>query len=57
MPLNARAEIIFRAPMPLRPGDPIPRDLLVLGSSGERHALATAFGGAPGLLIYLRHLG
>jgi hypothetical protein len=43
--------------MSLRPGDPIPRDLLVLDSSGERHALATAFGGAPGLLIYLRHLG
>jgi len=43
--------------MPLRPGDPIPHDLLVLDSSGERHSLANAFGGESGLLIYLRHLG
>ncbi|CAA9508136.1 MAG: hypothetical protein AVDCRST_MAG17-1820 [uncultured Solirubrobacterales bacterium] len=43
--------------MPLHPGDAIPHDLLVLDSSGEARALATAFGGAPGLLIYLRHLG
>ena len=43
--------------MPLRPGDPVPHDLVVLDSAGERHTLATAFGGQPGLLIYLRHLG
>ena len=43
--------------MSLRPGDPIPHDLLVLDSSGEERALATAFRGEAGLLIYLRHLG
>ena len=43
--------------MPLHTGDPIPHDLVVLDSAGERHALATVFDGEPGLLIYLRHLG